>query len=94
MEHLHGVWWIGWVLLYGLGMLDQRIGWILGGTVGFQTIFGVVAIWNMTRPGQHVVVVKSMLWSLLSVGLPSFILLLFLQSSDGQIGLLMAELLS
>jgi len=94
MEHLHGVWWIGWVLLYGLGMLDQRIGWILGGTVGFQTIFGVVAIWNMTRPGQHVVVVKSMLRSLLSVGLPSFILLLFLQSSDGQIGLLMAELLS
>tara|TARA_A100001015_G_scaffold43695_1_gene48023 strand:- start:7578 stop:8906 length:1329 start_codon:yes stop_codon:yes gene_type:complete len=94
MEHLHGVWWIGWVLLYGLGMLDQRIGWILGGTVGFQTIFGVVAIWNMTCPGQHVVVVKSMLWSLLSVGLPSFILLLFLQSSDGQIGLLMAELLS
>ena len=94
MEHLHGVWWIGWVLLYGLGMLDQRIGWILGGTVGFQTIFGVVAIWNMTCPGQHVVVVKSMLRSLLSVGLPSFILLLFLQSSDGQIGLLMAELLS
>lgn len=94
MEHLHFIGWIGWVLLYGLGVLDQGIGWILGGTVGFQTIFGVVAIWNMTRPGQHVVVVKSMLWSLLSVGLPSFILLLFLQSSDGQIGLLMAELLS
>jgi hypothetical protein len=93
MEHLHGLWWIGWVLLYGLGMLDQGIGWILGGAVGFQAIFGVVAIWNMTRPGQHVVIVKSMLWSLLSIGLPSFILLLFLQSSAGQIGLLMAELL-
>lgn len=94
MEHLHGLGWVSWILLYGVGMLDQGIGWILGGTVGFQAIFGVVAIWNMTRPGQHVVVVKSILWSLLSVGLPSFILLLFLQSSSGQLGLLMAELLS
>lgn len=94
MEHLHGIWWIGWVMLFGFGVLDQGIGWILVGAIGFQAIFGVVAIWNMTRPSQHVVILKSILWSLLSVGLPSFILLLVIQSGAGQVAQLMAELLS
>lgn len=93
MEHLHGVWWVGWVVLYGLGVLDQGIGWILGGAVGFQAFFGIVAIWNMSRPKQHVVILKSTLWSLLSVGLPGFILLLLLQTNAGQTALLMADLL-
>ena len=95
MEHLLGIWWIGWILLYGLHVLDQGISWVLGGALVFQVLFGVVAIWNMTRPGHTVVVFRSLLWSFLSVGIPLFFLLLLLmQSSTGQITIRMVELLS
>ena len=94
MEHLHVIWIVGWILLFGFGVLDQGINWVFAGAWVFQVLFGVVAIWNMTRPGHSVVVFRSILWSFLSVGIPTFLLLLLLQTTAGQIAIRMVEILS